>query len=62
MVNGTTALLNLSQTTQALSLAGDNLKFIKNKKKKTKGIVGQTIKNIVGLELIKVQGKIIKSL
>ncbi len=58
MVNGTKALLNLSQAAQALALAGESLKFAKKKNKKVKGIVGLGITNIVGIKLIKTQADI----
>lgn len=61
MVNGVKAILNVSQAAQALALTKENLKLVKSKKK-GKGIVGTAVKNIVGIELIKSQGKIIGSL
>ena len=62
MVNSVKAILNVSQAAQALALTKENLKLVKSKKKNSKGLVGTALKNIIGIELIKSQGKIIGSL
>lgn len=56
------ALLNLAQTGQALALTGESLKLVKKKNKKVKDIVGLGVKTIVGIELIKAQGRLISGL
>ena len=55
MVNGVTALLDVSRAVQILALTGESLKVAKKKKVKTKDIVGLGFKNIVGVSLIKAQ-------
>ena len=62
MVNGVTALLDVSRAVQALSLVGASIKVAKKKKVKTKDIVGLGFKNIVGISLIKAQKDIASSL
>ncbi len=62
MVNGVTALLDVSRAVQALSLVGASLKVAKKKKVKTKDIVGLGITTIAGLSLLKAQKQIASSL
>lgn len=45
-------ILSLIPLAQSVALAGDNVKFVKKKDKKTKDFVGQSVKNIIGAELI----------
>ena len=62
MVNGVTALLDVSRAAQALSLVGASIKVSKKKKVKTKDIVGLGITTIAGLSLLKAQKQIASSL
>lgn len=56
MGSGTLALLDLARTAQALALTKENLRLAnKNKKIKTKDMIGVGVKNIVGIDLIKIQ-------
>ena len=45
-------------TLQSIALLKDNLKELKKKKKKKNGIVKQGVKNIIGLNLLKVNAQI----
>jgi hypothetical protein len=54
-------ILRLIPTIQSAQLAGENMKMMKKKKKKSGDFVGMGIKNIVGVSLIKEQANIIES-
>lgn len=45
-------------TLQSIALLKDNLKELKKKKSKKNGIVKQGVKNIIGLNLLKVNAQI----
>lgn len=51
-------LLKLSRDVQATALVGENLKKAKKKKLKTKDIVKLGTKNMVGINLLKVQAQL----
>lgn len=54
-------ILNLIPTIQAASLATENIKVAKNKPK-TKDMVNLGLKNIVGIEVIKIESNLIAGL
>lgn len=54
-------ILNLIPTIQAVSLAEENIRVAK-KKPKTKDMVGLGMKNIVGIEVIKIESSLISGL
>ena len=56
-MTATGSLLSLARTAQAIALVGEGAKVVKKKKVKTKDIVGLGIKNIVGVEFIKLQAQ-----
>ena len=56
------AIARLIPTLQAAALAGENLKVVKKKKKKTGDMVGMGAKNIVGTNLIKINADLIGGL
>ena len=55
MTNGTKALLDIARTAQAVALTKENLKLTKKKKTKVKDIIDIGVKNVVGINLIKIQ-------
>lgn len=58
----TKQIMNLIPTIQATALLGENVKAVKKKKVKTKEIVGLGLKNIVGIELIKLESGLISTI
>jgi len=62
MITAVKSLAKLAQTGQSLALAGENLKLVKKKKKKSKDFLKAGIKNIVGIKLISETGKAISRL
>lgn len=54
-------ILDLSNTMQSVALLGENVNYLKKKKKK-KGIIGLGVTNIVGTQLIKEQANIVKGI
>ena len=62
MMTAVKSLAKLAQTGQALALAGENLKLVKKKKKKSKDFLKTGVKNIVGIKLISETGKLISGL
>ena len=57
MVTSTRSLINLAQAGQVLALTTEGIRVAKKKKKTTKDILGLSIKNIVGVSLIRATGK-----
>jgi hypothetical protein len=55
-------ILQVGVAAQAIGLAGENIKFVKKKKKKTKDLLGLGITNIAGVSLLKAQSQIIGDL
>lgn len=55
----TKQIIGLIPTVQAATLVNENTKVLKKKKIKTKDMVGLGLKNIVGVELIKVESNLI---
>jgi len=55
-------IMSLIPTVQAAVLVGENVKVVKKKKVKTKELVGLGAKNIVGIELIKLESGLIAGL
>lgn len=49
----TKALLRIAPLAMSVMIAENNLKLLKKKKKTTKDLVGQGVKNIVGIEMTK---------
>lgn len=58
-MSSTKTLLQVARDAQAMALVGENVKFLKGKKKKTskkvKDFAGLGVKNIVGIELLRAQ-------
>lgn len=55
-------ILKIVPILQSTQLLGENIKFMKMKKKKSGDFVKTGIKNIVGTELIKTQANVIEGL
>jgi len=62
MMAAVKSLAKLGQTGQALALTGENINFMKKKKKKSKDFIKTGAKNIVGIKLISETGKLISGL
>ena len=58
----TKSILGLIPTIQAAALAGENVRVAKKKKVDTKDLVGLGVKNIVGIEVIKLESSLIAGL
>ncbi len=54
-----TQIMNLIPTIQAVALVNENVKTVKKKKIKSKSLVKLGIKNIVGIEFIKLESSLI---
>ncbi len=55
-------ILNLIPTVQAAALVGENLRVAKKKKVDSKDFIGLGVKNIVGIEVIKLESGLIAGL
>jgi len=55
-------ILNVGVTAQAGALAGSNVKMLKKSKITTKDMVKTSIRNIVGINLLRAQGNVIGGL
>ena len=55
-------ILNLIPTLQAAALVGENVKVTKKKDIKSKDLIGLGVKNIVGIEIIKLESSLIAGL
>lgn len=55
-------LLDLTRAAQAIALTAENVKLVKKASKKkgitVKNLTGTGVKNIIGIELIRAQGKL----
>ena len=56
-----TAITRLIPTMQSLALTADSYKFYKKKKKTAADFMGQGVKTIVGLELMKETSNVVES-
>lgn len=61
-MTATKSIIGLVPIMQATALAGENFRLVKKKKIKTKDIVGLGMKNIVGVEFIKLQSQLTSGL
>ena len=52
------SIMRIVPLVQATALAGENIKLIKKKKIETKDIVDTGMKNIVGIEFIRLQSQL----
>ena len=52
-------ILKIIPIVQSASLAGENVKHFKKKKKKSEDFIGMGVKNIIGTEFIKIQAQAI---
>ena len=55
-------IMNLIPTLQAAALVGENVRVAKKKEVKTKDLIGLGAKNIVGIEIIKLESSLIAGL
>jgi len=55
-------ILNLIPTVQAAALVGENVRVAKKKKVDSKDFIGLGVKNIVGIEVIKLESGLIAGL
>ena len=53
-------ILRLIPVMQGLTLAGENYKLLNKKKKKTKDMVGTSVKTLVGINLMKETANVIE--
>ncbi|HDK42071.1 MAG TPA: hypothetical protein ENG87_01725 [Candidatus Pacearchaeota archaeon] len=58
----TKQIINLIPTIQAMTLANENIKIVKKKKVKAKDLMGLGAKNLIGIELIKIESSLIAGL
>ncbi len=56
------AIASLIPTIQAAALVGENVKVAKKKKVDSKDLIGLGVKNIVGIEIIKLESSLIAGL
>lgn len=55
-------IIKLAPTIQSMALLGENMKFMKKKKKNAGDFIGMGMTNIVGVEMIKAQSDIIEGM
>ena len=58
----TKQIMSLIPTIQAAALASENVKVAKKKEVKSKDLIGLGVKNVVGIEFIKLESSLIAGL